>query len=63
MGYDPSEGATNTEREILGLRMLYAFGPAIGFAICALIAWNYPLTREKHQGIRAQLQAVRAEPG
>lgn len=61
VGYDPSEGATNTEGEILGLRMLYAFGPAIGFAICALIAWNYPLTREKHQGIRAQLQAVRDE--
>ena len=60
VGYDPSEGAANTEREILGLRMLYSFGPAIGFALCALIAWNYPLSRERHQAIRAQLQAVRA---
>ena len=38
-----------------GLRMLYSFGPAVGFAVCALIVWNYPLTRERHQALRASL--------
>ena len=52
-------GAENTADGILGLRMLYAFGPAVGMAICALVAWNYPLTRERHRQIRQQLEAIR----
>lgn len=59
VGYEASEGVQNTPQEILGLRMLYAFGPAVGMAICALVAWNYPLTRERHQEIRQQVDAIR----
>ena len=64
VGYEASEGAQNSESEILGLRLLYSFGPAVGMAVCALIAWNYPLTRARHQGIRQQLEAIRqSAPG
>ncbi len=59
VGYEASEGAENTAGGILGLRMLYAFGPAVGMAICALIAWNYPITRERHREIRQQLETIR----
>ena len=59
VGYQASEGAQNTQDGILGLRMLYSFGPAVGMAICALVAWNYPLTRTRHAEIREQLAAIR----
>ena len=59
VGYQASEGAQNTHDGILGLRMLYSFGPAVGFAVCALIAWNYPLTRTRHAEIRGQLATIR----
>ena len=47
-------GADNTEDGNLGLRMLYAFGPAVGMAFCALVAWNYPLTRERRRDPTSQ---------
>ncbi len=59
VGYEASEGVQNTSDSILGLRMLYAFGPAVGMAICALVAWNYPLTRERHREVRQQLDSLR----
>ena len=59
VGYEASEGVQNTPDSILGLRMLYAFGPAVGMAICALVAWNYPLTRERHREVRQQLDSLR----
>ena len=59
VGYEASDGIGNTPGSILGLRMLYAFGPAAGMAICALVAWNYPLTRERHREIRQRLETIR----
>ena len=56
-GYDSALGAGGS---IDGLRMLYAFGPAVGFAACALIVWGYPLTRTRHQNLRAELIEKRA---
>ena len=63
VGYEASEGVQNTPDSILGLRMLYAFGPAVGMAICALVAWNYPLTRERHREVRRQLESLRQSAG
>ena len=57
--YEAADGVRNSQDSILGLRMLYAFGPAIGMAICALVAWNYPLTRARHQEIRQRLEEIR----
>ena len=56
-GYDSASGAGGS---VDGLRMLYSFGPALGFAICALIVWNYPLTRARHQQLRSELIERRA---
>ena len=63
VGYEASRGLENTAEGILGLRMLYAFGPAAGMAICALVAWNYPLTRERHRQVRQQLESLRQSAG
>jgi len=51
-GYDQAVGAGGS---LDGLRMLYSFGPALGFAFCALIVWNYPLTRTRHEALRSEL--------
>ena len=59
VGYEASEGVQNRPGSVLGLRMLYAFGPAAGMAICALVAWNYPLTRERHREVRQRLESLR----
>ena len=59
VGYEASEGVQNPPDAILGLRTLFAFGPAVGMAICALVAWNYPLTRERHGQVRQRLEALR----
>ena len=58
--FNPDPGAVNHPDDLLGLRLLYCFGPASGFALCALIAWNYPLTRKAHAKLRVRLAALRA---
>ncbi len=58
--FDPDPGVVNQWDNLLGLRLLYCFGPASGFALCALIAWNYPLTRNAHAALRDRLAAARA---
>ncbi len=60
MGYDPSVNPEPTEAGLLGIKLLYVFGPAIGFWLAAIIAWGHPLTQEKHQEIRSKLEALRA---
>ena len=64
ISYDPAPGAA-TASGLLGLKLLYVFGPASGFVACALIAWNYPLNFAAHQKIRAQLaeRSGRQTPG
>jgi GPH family glycoside/pentoside/hexuronide:cation symporter len=59
-GYEPASQAGTYEGSTLGLKLLFVFGPATGFLITALIAWNYPLTEEKHRVLRADLEASRA---
>jgi GPH family glycoside/pentoside/hexuronide:cation symporter len=60
VGFDPKPGAENTEAAVNGLKYLFVFGPALGFFLCGVIAWNYPLTEEKHREVRAELEAARA---
>ncbi len=59
MGYDAVPGAANTDGASLGLKLLFVFGPASGFMLSALIAWNYPLTEARHREIRASLESAR----
>jgi Na+/melibiose symporter-like transporter len=41
------------------LKLLFVFGPASGFLLSALIAWNYPLTEARHREVRARLESAR----
>ena len=59
-GYEPAPTAGAYEGSTLGLKLLFVFGPASGFLLCALIAWNYPLTEDKHRQLRGDLEAARA---
>ena len=59
IGYDATPGAANTDGASLGLKLLFVFGPASGFLLSALIAWNYPLTEARHREIRASLESAR----
>ena len=53
--FDPTPGAANSAANMLGLKLLYVFGPATGFVLSALIVWRYPLTRAAHEAVRSQL--------
>ncbi len=62
VGFDPQLGAENGEGAMLGLKLLFVFGPATGFLLAAMIAWRYPLTEARHAELRAQIAAQRAAP-
>ena len=57
--YDATPGAANSDTGLLGLKLLFCFGPAIGFWLAALITWNHPLTEARHAKIRQELETVR----
>ena len=59
VGYDPVAHPEPTEAGLLGLKLFYVFGPAIGFWLAALVAWNHPLTESRHQQIRSELETMR----
>jgi len=61
MGYDPTLGAGNTAEATDGLKYLFVFGPATGFFLCGLIAWNYPLTEAKQREVRNAIALDRAK--
>ncbi|MFN3725937.1 MAG: MFS transporter [Allosphingosinicella sp.] len=61
IGYRAPLGAGNSRDAIVGLEVLFALSPALMGVIGAVIAWRYPLTRERHAAIRAALDARRAE--
>ena len=58
-GFDPSPGAVNGENELFALRLLFSTIPSIFFLAAAAVIWNYPITEERHQEIRRQLEAAR----
>ena len=49
------------EGSTLGLKLLFVFGPATGFLLTALIAWNYPLTESRHLELRKKLAHARGK--
>jgi Na+/melibiose symporter-like transporter len=57
VGYKPALMGANAPAAISGLEMVFAGPSAILFLIGAWLAFTYPLTREKHAGIRAALDA------
>jgi Na+/melibiose symporter-like transporter len=49
------ESGTTDPDALLALRLVYAFAVPVFFTLAALIVWNYPITEEVHQRMRAEL--------
>jgi len=49
------ESGTADPDALLALRLVYAFAVPVFFTLAALIVWNYPITEEVHQRMRAEL--------
>jgi glycoside/pentoside/hexuronide:cation symporter, GPH family len=60
IGFDGTLGTGNSQEATNGLKYLFVFGPATGFFLCGLIAWNYPLTEAKQRELRAAIERDRA---
>ena len=59
VGFDPSIAA-RSEEGIEGFKLLFVLGPATGFVLAALIAWNHPLDQKRHAEIRRELEDARS---
>ncbi len=57
-GFESGAG-TGEASGLTSLKLLFCFGPASGFLLAALIAWNHPLTAEEHAKVRDRLQGIR----
>tara|TARA_B100001179_G_C18604306_1_gene413002 strand:- start:483 stop:1841 length:1359 start_codon:yes stop_codon:yes gene_type:complete len=49
-------GAENGETEMLALRFFYCIGCAAFFLPALFLTWFYPLTKEKHEALRKELE-------
>ena len=49
-------GSNNSESAMLALRIYYCLGCAAFFVPALFLTWFYPLTKEKHLDLRAELE-------
>ncbi len=61
VGFNAAPGAVNAPEAMNGLVMTYAIAPVVLVMLGAFAVRGYSLTREKHAGIRAELEARDAE--
>ena len=59
VGFQP--GASNTAEGLTGLTLLFVFGPAIGFWIAAIFAWNHPLDQRAQAKLIEEISQSRKE--
>lgn len=57
VGFNAAPGAVNSASAMNGLEMTYAIAPVVLVMLGAFAVRGYNLTREKHAGIRADLEA------
>ena len=55
VGFDAQIGPANTPAALAGLRYIYVFLPSAIFVTAAIVIWNYPITKERQQRIRAAI--------
>jgi len=48
----------NTPEQLFGLRFLFALAPSLFYLGACVVIWNYPITREKHAEVRAELDKL-----
>ncbi|MGI9324880.1 MAG: MFS transporter [Pseudomonadales bacterium] len=54
-GFDAANGAQNTPEALMGLQLTIGVLPASLFVLAAIVMWGYPITKERQQHIRAQI--------
>lgn len=54
LGFSP--GAQNSAEALLGLKLVFALGPAISHFISAILIWGFPLDAARHADIRRALE-------
>ena len=59
VGFQP--GVSNSAEGLTGLTLLFVFGPAIGFWIAAVIAWNHPLDQLTQAKLIQEISQYRKE--
>ena len=59
VGFQP--GVSNPAEGLTGLTLLFVFGPAIGFWIAAVIAWNHPLDQLTQAKLIQEISQYRKE--
>lgn len=58
--FNPSPEVVNTPEQLFGLRFLFALAPSALYLGSCLIIWKYPITRERHSKVRAELDRIAA---
>ena len=56
--FNPSPEMLNTPEQLFGLRFLFALAPSLFYLGACVVIWNYPITREKHAEVRAELDKL-----
>ncbi len=57
IGFNSVSPELNTSDQLFGLSFLFAMFPSVFYLTACAIAWNYPITEEKHAELRAALEA------
>ncbi len=55
VGFNAMPGGGNGADELFGLRLLFALIPSTFYLSAGVVIWNYPITRERHAQLRAEL--------
>ena len=55
VGFHAAPGMHNGPDELLGLRLLFALVPSAFYLAAGAVIWKYPITRERHAELRAEL--------
>jgi len=58
--FNPSPEMVNTPEQLFGLRFFFALAPSLFYLGACIVIWKYPITREKHAEVRAELDRIGA---
>ena len=61
IGFDSTPGAVNSPEQILGLKVLFCFGLPLFLLAAILCVRNYPITQEKQEEIRKEIDVCKKQ--
>ncbi|HJO56673.1 MAG TPA: hypothetical protein QF772_00425 [Nitrospinaceae bacterium] len=59
-GFDPTPGAQNSPEQVLSVHLLFSFAVPAFYTLAAMLAYNYPITAERHARLRETLERRQA---